>query len=1066
MWIVRLALSRPYTFVVLALVVLLATPVVILRTPTDILPEINIPVVSVLFNYSGLSADDMASWITTSFERSLTTTVNDIDHIDSQTMRGRSVVKIFFHPAVKIEMAVAQVTAISQSILRNLPRGTLPPLIITYNASAVPILQLSLSSKTLMEQEISDLAMNFMRPQLATIQGAGVPYPYGGKMSQVMVDLNLDRLRANGLMPSDVVNAINAENLIVPAGTVKIGNNEYDVNMNGSTDTVEELNNLPIKTINGVVITIRNVAHVRNGFGDQTNIVRHNGGRAVLLSIMKTGATSTLNIVQNIYALLPKLAKQLPEQLVVKPLFDQSIFVRAAINAVLHESVLAAALTAMMILIFLGSWRSTVIIAVSIPLSILCSLMCLSALGETINIMTLGGLALAVGILVDDATVEIENIHRNQHMGKPLLTAILDGAQQIALPAFVSTLCICIVFVPMFFLTGVSRYLFVPLAEAVVFAMIASYFWSRTLVPTMALYLLPESTSPEGTVKKRGILARMATPFIKIQEHFDRGFERFKASYSNLLAGALQRPKTFCLFFLSACLLSLLLFSIVGENFFPDVDAGLIRMHVRAKTGTRIEETVRIVDEVEKKIRELIPAHEIDSILDNSGLPYSSINTSYSNNGTFGPADSEVLLSLSKEHAPTASYIKKLRAVLPRLFPGVDFYFQPADIVTQILNFGLPSPLDVQITGYDIKKDFTFAAQIEDAMNKVSGIVDVHIQQAVDQPVIDLTVDRNRSADLDITHNDVASSILVSLTGSGQINPTFWLNPMNGVVYPLMTKVPEYHIESLKDLKNLPITSKIDPKATPQLLENIATLSRSAGSGVVSHVNVVPVIDIYASVQGRDLGSVGAEVKKIIREAKKTMPKGLTIGLHGQYDTMISSFLGLGLGLIGAIILVYALMVVNFQSWIDPFIIITALPGALAGIAWILFLTGTTISVPALMGAVMCVGVSTSNSILVVSFAKELFEKNGDAVASALEAGRTRLRPVLMTALAMISGMMPMAFGMGEGSEQNAPLARVVIGGLCVATVAALLFVPVVFSLLKNKTGHRLQTTGHRDPLG
>ncbi|HLB34262.1 MAG: RND transporter [Verrucomicrobia bacterium RIFCSPHIGHO2_12_FULL_41_10] len=1057
MWIVRLALNRPYTFVVLALVVLCATPVVILRTPTDILPEINIPVISVLFSYTGLSAEDMASWITSNFERSLTTTVNDIDHIDSQTMRGRSVIKIFFHPAVKIEMALAQVTAIAQAILRNLPPGTLPPLIITYNASTVPILQLSLSSQTLSEQEINDLAMNFIRPQLATIQGVGVPSPYGGKMSQVLVDLDLDRLRGKGLTPSDVVAAINTENLIVPGGTVKIGSTEYDVNMNGSTETVDGLNNLPIKTVNGVVITIRDVAHVRNGFAEQTNIVRHNGGRAVLLSIMKTGATSTLTIVKDIYALLPKLAKQLPAELIIKPIFDQSLFVRAAISSVLHESVLAAGLTAMMILIFLGSWRSTLIIAVSIPLSIFCSLMFMSMLGETINIMTLGGLALAVGILVDDATVEVENIHRNQKMGKPMREAILDGAQQIALPAFVSTLCICIVFVPMFFLTGVSRYLFVPLAEAVVFAMLASYFWSRTLVPTMALYLLPHEFSHENTqenskeFKKSRGFAYTVSPLVKIQERFNRGFEHFKSSYSNILLSALHHPKKFGISFLAACLLSSLLFLVVGENFFPDIDAGEIRMHLRAKTGTRIEETARLADEVEKKVRELIPSSEIDSILDNSGLPYSSINTSYSNNGTFGPADSEILISLSKHHAATANFVKKLRATLPHLFPGVDFYFQPADIVTQILNFGLPSPLDVQIAGYHLNKNFVFASHLQEEMRKIPGIADVHIQQTMDQPLIQIDVDRARSADLDITHNDVARSILISLSGSGQVNPAFWLNPANGVVYSLMSQVPEYHIESLTDLKNLPITSKIDPSAKPQLLENIATLSRSAGEGEVSHVNVVPVLDIYASVQGRDLGGVGADVKKLINQAKKELPSGATVELKGQYDTMISSFQGLTIGLIGAVVLIYALMVVNFQSWSDPFIIITALPGALAGIAWMLFLTGTTISVPALMGAVMCMGVSTSNSILVVSFAKELFEKNGNALEAALQAGKTRLRPVLMTACAMIAGMIPMALGMGEGGEQNAPLARVVIGGLFIATIAALLFVPVVFSLLKHR---------------
>lgn len=1061
MWIVRLALNRPYTFIVLALLFLVATPLVLIKTPTDIFPNIDIPVISVIWDYTGLSADEMSTRISGNYERVLTTTVNDIEHIESQTFRGRAVVKIFFHPTVKIDMALAQVTAVSQTMLRNLPTGTQPPLIITYNASSVPVVQLGMSSKSLSEQEINDLAMNSIRTQLVTIPGAGVPYPYGGKMRQVMVDIDLDKLRSRGLSPADVVNAISAENLILPGGTAKIGATEYDVAINGSTQTVEELNALPIKTIDGVVIYVGDVAHVRDGFQDQTNIVRQDGTRAVLLSVIKTGSTSTLAIVDGVLGMLPKLLAQVPPELTVKALSDQSIFVRSAISGVLREAVIAACLTAMMILLFLADWKATLIIAVSIPLSIICSICALSALGHSINLMTLGGLALAVGILVDDATVTIENIDSHLEKGAELRQAILDGAHQIAVPAFVSTLCICIVFVPMFLLSGVAKYLFVPLAEAVVFAMIASYFWSRTLVPTLAMYLLKRHEHGSHA-RPSGIKA----PFVRIQHGFERGFEKFKAQYRRALSGALHHRGFFAAAFLMVCLGSLVLVPFLGQDFFPDVDAGQIRMHMRVKTGTRIEETARIADEVEKKVREIIPASQVDSVLDNIGVPYSGINTSYSNNGTFGSGDAEILISLKRGHSPTAGYVKEMRSQLPKFFPGVSFFFQPADIVSQILNFGLPSPIDVQIVGSDMAKNFEIASQLQARMREIPGIADVHIQQALDQPSLKLNVDRSKSTELGLTHADVANSVLVALNGSGQTTPTFWLSPKNGIVYSLQSKVPQYHIESLQDLQNLPVVhANSSTNGTPQLLSNLATVSRSAGAGVVSHYNARPTVDVYASNQGRDLGGVAADVRKLVSEAEKNLPRGTTIVLRGQVQTMQSSFVGLGIGVLGAIVLVYALIVVNFQSWTDPFIIITALPGALAGIVWMLFLTGTTISVPALMGTIMCVGVATANSVLVVSFAKEAFEDSGDALDAALQAGVTRLRPVLMTALAMILGMIPMALGLGEGGEQNAPLARAVIGGLLFATVATLLFVPVVFSLLRHeKPDEEISPTDHPLP--
>lgn len=1047
MWIVKLALNRPYTFVVLALLILIMGGLAIVRTPVDIFPNINIPVVSVIWDYEGLSPDEISNRIAGSFERVLTTTVNDIEHTESQSFRGRAVVKVFFQPGVNLDLAISQITAISQTMLRNLPTGTQPPLIITYSASSVPVVQLALSSGTAPEQQINDLGMNFVRPQLTTLPGVGIPYPYGGKTRQIMVDIDPEKLRSKGLAPIDVVNAVSAQNLILPGGTAKIGNAEYEVSLNGSTRTVEELNLLPIKTINGAVVYIGDVAYVRDGFKDQTNIVRKDGSRAVLLSVIKTGTTSTLQIVDSVLKMLPKIQNQLPDDVKITALFDQSVFVRAAVHGVAVEAIIAACLTALMILLFLADWRATLIIAISIPLSILSSLFVLSMLGETINLMTLGGLALAVGILVDDATVTIENIDQHLEKGKPLREAILDGAHQIAVPAFVATLCICIVFVPMFLLSGVARYLFVPLAESVVFAMLASYILSRTLIPTLAMYMLKGHDPGALDRPPRGVFS----PVIRFQQAFEYRFERAKDSYQNILETFLHHRALSITLFLVLCLGSLMLYPILGQDFFPQVDAGQIRLHVRAKTGLRIEETARLTDEVEKKIRSIIPAEDLDGILDNIGVPTSGINTSYANNGTFGTADAEVLISLKKGHRPTEEYIKQMRVELPEAFPGTAFFFQPADIVSQILNFGLPSPIDVQILGRDIPKNFAVASKLQEKFRKIPGMADVHIQQALDQPKLDVQVDRSKSTQLGLTHRDVANSLLVSLSGSGQTTPTFWLNPQNGIVYNLMSKVPQYRIDSLQDLENFPIRSTTDASLPPQILANLANINRGTTSGVVSHYNVLPVLDVYATPQGRDLGAVAREVRKAVAEVEKELPKGSSIVLRGQVQTMQSSFIGLGLGMIGAIVLVYLLIVVNFQSWSDPFIIICALPGALAGAAWMLFLTQTTVSVPALMGMVMCIGVATANSILVVSFAKELFEKNGDACLSALEAGTTRMRPVLMTALAMIIGMVPMALGLGEGGEQNAPLARAVIGGLTLATVTTLFFVPVIFSVVRGR---------------
>ncbi|HKD03829.1 MAG TPA: efflux RND transporter permease subunit [Terriglobales bacterium] len=1042
MWIVRLALRRPYTFVVASLLILIVGPFVILRTPTDVFPNINIPVVSVLWNYGGLNPQEMSDRIVSQTERFMTTTVDDISHIESQSLNGIAVVKVFFQPHANVDKAIAQLTAISQTALRSLPPGTFPPLIISYSASSVPILQLALSGKTLSEQELNDYGLNFIRTKIVTVQGAAVPYPYGGKQRQVQVDLNTTALQARGLSPADVVNAVSAQNLILPAGTSKIGPFEYQVDLNGSPKTVAELNNLPIKTVGTNTIYIHDVAWVRDGFPPQTNIVRVNGQRASLLTIQKTGNASTLDVISGIKQILPQIQASVPPELHIDPLADQSIFVRASINGVLKEATIAACLTGLMILIFLGSWRSTLIIAVSIPLAILTSIITMSALGETINIMTLGGLALAVGILVDDATVEIENINRNIAQGKEIEQAILDGAAQIAVPAFVSTLAICIVFVPMFFLSGVARYLFVPLAEAVVFAMLASYLLSRTLVPTMAKYLL------RGHEHEAGHLGSTRNPLVRWQLKFEEAFERFRERYHGWLEACLAHRKLFLITFLIVCVASLALVAPwLGQDFFPAVDAGQFKLHLRARTGTRIEETARLCDQVERSIREAIPQDQISSIIDNIGLPYSSINLSYSNSAPIGPGDADILVSLSEKHRPTAEFVHDLRLRLAQQFPGVTFAFLPADIVSQILNFGLPAPIDVQVRGYNLQANRVFADKLFAQVRRIPGTTDLRIQQTFDQPYLHINVDRTKAQQVGYSERDAAQNLLVSLSGSFQTSPTFWLNPANGVSYSIATQTPQYRLNSLQDLENIPVGGP-NPNAPPQIFADLATFRRGVGMGVISHYDIAPVIDIYGAVQGRDLGSVARDIDKAVKQNEKDLPRGTELVVRGQIDTMRSSYVGLLGGLAFAIMLVYLLIVVNFQSWLDPFIIISALPAALAGIAWFLFVTHTTLSVPALTGSIMCMGVATANSILVVSFAKEQMAEGKDAVAAALQAGFTRFRPVLMTALAMIIGMVPMAMGLGEGGEQNAPLGRAVIGGLIFATLATLFFVPVFFSWL------------------
>ena len=1041
MWIVRLALRRPYTFVVAAILLLILGPVAILRTPTDIFPNINIPVVSVIWNYGGLEPEEMSNRITYIYERVLTTTVNDIEHIESQSFNGIGITKVFFHPGVQIGNAVAQVTAISQTIVRQFPQGTTPPLVIQYNASTVPILQLALSGQGLNEQQLFDVGVNFIRTGLITVQGVAIPYPYGGKQRQIQIDLNTAQLQSKGLSPSDVVNTISNQNLILPGGTAKIGTYEYQVDMNGAPSTVTELNNLPIKSVGDSTVYIRDVAFVRDGFPPQTNIVRVDGSRSVLMSVLKSGDASTLDIISGIKAKLPIIQASLPSKVDIHPVSDQSLFVRASIQGVVREGAIAAGLTGLMILIFLGSWRSTIIIAVSIPLSILTSLIVLSALGETINIMTLGGLALAVGILVDDATVEVENINRNFDQGKEIVQAILDGASQIAVPALVSTLSICIVFVPMFFLSGVARYLFVPLAEAVCFAMIASYLLSRTLVPTMARYLLVARTEDERREASRA----SGNPFVRMQEKFEVGFEKFRHRYHQMLETSVRHRKLFIVVFLAACLLSFLLLPFVGQDFFPSVDSGEFKLHLRAPTGTRIEDTAALCDRVESEIRQTIPPKELITIIDNIGLPYSGINLSYSTSAPIGPADADIQVELARDHRPTKEWVRELRMKLLRDFPGVVFYNLPVDIVTQILNFGLPAPIDVQIVGRNLPANRTFAEQLLNKLKFVPGAVDLRIQQPFNYPRFHYEADRTKTSQVGLTQKDVANNLLISLSGSSQTTPTFWLDPKTGVSYNIATQTPQYRVDSLQDLQNVPVTNGV---ARPQILAGLGTFTRGAEMAVVSHYNIQPVIDIYGSVEGRDLGGVAGDISKILDEARKNLPPGSQIIERGQIQTMRSSFIGLLAGLGFSILLVYLLIVVNFQSWLDPFIILMALPAALAGIVWFLFVTGTTVSVPALTGAIMCMGVATSNSILVISFAKERLEEGEDPAEAALNAGFTRFRPVLMTALAMIIGMLPMSLGLGEGGEQNAPLGRAVIGGLMFATVATLFFVPVFFSFV------------------
>jgi multidrug efflux pump subunit AcrB len=1051
MWIVILALRRPYTFIVAALVLLALTPFVLLRTPTDIFPNIDIPVISVVWTYNGLSAKEMETRIVYNHERIISTLVNDIEHIESTSYSGAGVIKVFLHPGASVDAGVAQITASGQTVLRLLPSGATPPFILRYNASSVPILQYSLASKTLSEQEIQDLATNRVKIGLSTVQGASIPYPAGGKARVVAVDIDIPALEAKNLAPQDVVNAFTAQNFVLPSGTAKIGDTEYAVSLNSNVKAIEELNELPIKTINGAVIRIKDVAHVHDGYQPQQNIVRLDGVRGVLLTILKSGAASTLRVVDGIKQSMPRILSGLPSGLEVQEFADQSIFVRAAVSSVVKEGVIAGLLTAAMILLFLGSWRGSFIIALSIPLSVLSSLLILSALGETINLMTLGGLALAIGILVDDATVEIENVHRQMALGKPNVQAILDGAQEIALPAFVSTLCICIVFVPMFFLTGVARYLFVPLAEAVVFAMLASYVLSRTLVPTLVMWFY-RNVEYRGHVVDIKSVHPWLRIFAWIQIGFEHGFSVFKNGYAAILSAALKRRISFSIFFLGFCIASLLLLPLLGQDFFPTVDAGQFRLHMRAPSGTRIEETAQLVDRVERFIREVIPAQELAGVLDNIGIPYGGIPLSYVDNGLTGTGDADILVSLNHGHRPTDAYVRLLRARLGKDFPGSTFYFLPADIVNQTINFGLPAPIDIQFVGRNVEKSREIAARLMEKVRRVPGVVDTRLQQPGNQPELDITIDRIKASQINLTERDVANAVLLSLTGNSQVQPNYWLNPRNGIQYLVNMRVPEHAMDSFEALNSIPLNAGQAGKISPQILSNLATIERKQGAPIFTHYDVNPVIDVFCGVSGRDLGGVLNDVTPLVEEAKKELPPGSFIALRGQADTMRSSFIGLGVGLVMSVLLVYLLLVVNFQSWLDPFIIITALPGALAGVAWGLYLTLTTLSVPALMGAIMSLGVATANAVLVVSFARNHLSQGHSPLVSALEAGVGRLRPVCMTALAMIIGMLPMSLALGEGGEQNAPLARAVIGGLVLATVATLFFVPVVFSMLRRPT--------------
>ncbi|KVH60050.1 efflux RND transporter permease subunit [Burkholderia cepacia] len=1055
MWIVNLALRRPYTFIVMAIMIVLATPLALMRTPVDVLPAINIPVISVIWNYSGFSATEMTNRITSVHERILTTTVNNIQHVESTSLPGIAVVKVFLQPGANVQTAIAQTVSSAQAIVRQMPQGATPPLVITYSASSIPVIQLGLSSKTLSEQSLADIALNFLRPQLITVPGVQIPFPYGGRTRVVAIDLDPQALLAKGLTPADIVNAVNAQNLVLPTGTAKMGQTEYRIDTNASADTVADINNLPVQTVNGATTYLREVASVRDGFAPQTNVVRQNGQRGVLISILKSGDASTLKVVSDLKALLPKVIPTLPEGLTITPLFDQSVFVDAAVQGVIHEALIAAVLTAMMILLFLGNWRSTLIIAISIPLSIFTSLIALSALGETINIMTLGGLALAVGILVDDATVTIENIERHLHLGTNLHDAILEGAGEIAVPAFVSTLCICIVFVPMFFLTGVARFLFVPLAEAVVFAMLASYVLSRTLVPTLAMLLFRPQQASAGP-------DRSTSRFARLHHAFNEAFERLRAWYIVLLSILLVRRRFYATCFLGFCVLSTGLVFVLGRDFFPNADSGNIRLHMRAPTGYRIEETARLADQVERVIRETVPPDELGAIVDNLGLPVSGINLSYSNAGTIGTLDGELLIALKPGHHATQHYVQALRKVLPERFPGVEFFFQPSDIITQILNFGQPAAIDLQVLGNDLASNMTIASSLMKKFRQIPGAVDVHVLQRNDEPTLLADMDRTRMQQLNLSAQNVAQNMLISLSGSSQTTPSFWINPRTGVQYPLQIQTPQYSISSVDDLLGTPISASGRTGMPLQLLGNLVQVRSTANPAVITHYNIRPAIDVYVSVEGRDLGAVAGEIDRIVSDARATLPRGTELTMRGQIETMRTSYLGLGAGVAMAIVLVYLLIVVNFQSWLDPLIIISAMPAALAGIVWMLFITGTHLSVPALTGAIMTVGVATANSILVVSFARQRLAAGAPPLTAALEAGATRIRPVLMTALAMIIGMVPMALGLGEGAEQNAPLGRAVIGGLLFATVSTLLFVPLVFGGVHARLARRrARQAGH-----
>ena len=1040
MWLVKIALSRPYTFIVLALAIFIISPIVILRTPVDIFPNINIPVIAVAWTYTGLNPEEMEGRVTTVFERALTTTVDNIAHIESTTVNGTAIVKVFLQPTASIETANAQVTAISQTLLRGLPPGSQPPIIINYSASSVPVLQLGLSGKGLSEQQLFDLGVNFLRTQLVTVPGAVVPFPFGGKQRQAMIYLRPDLLLSKGLTPADVLTAVTNQNLVLPSGTAKIGAFEYDARLNAAPRTIAELNNLPIKVVGNSTIYLRDVATVSDGFPPQTNIVRQDGQRGVMFSILKAGTASTIDVVNGIRAIIPRALQTLPPALKVTPFDDQSIFVSAAVSGVIREAVIATALTALMILIFLGSWRSTLIIAISIPLSILGAVIVLSFLGQTINIMTLGGLALAVGILVDNATVTIENIERHIAESTELHTAILEGAAQIAVPSLVATLCICVVFLPMFFLNGVAKYLFVPLAEAVVLAMLWSYLLSRTLVATLAMYLLRLHVHDAPPSRN---------PLVRAQQSFERGFNAFRAWYHDLLLVLVARRAIFIPAFFAACLAAFLLVPLLGQDFFPSTDNGQMILHLRARSGTRIEETAKLTDQVENFVRRKLPRGEIASILDDIGLPYSIINFMYSTSGLIGAGDADIMIALKEDHRPTADYVRLLRNELPRAFPGVTFYFLPADIVSQILNFGIPSPIDIQVDGSDLDGNRQVADKMLNELRRVPGIVDARIQQDFDYPALNIAVDRIKAAQSGLTERDVATSVLNILSGSNQVTPMFFLDRQNGVNYSLTARAPQYDIQSLQNIANIPVSA--DGGRSNQILGNVATIDRASEMSVISHYNIRRVVDIYASVQDRDLGAVGRDVARIVDANRALLPRGSFVTVRGQIDTMRGSYVNLLGGLAFSIVLVYLLIVVNFQSWLDPFIIITALPAALAGIVLFLFFTHTSLSVPALMGAIMCMGVATANSILVVSFARERLAAHGDAIRAAVEAAFTRLRPVLMTSLAMIIGMIPMALGLGEGGEENAPLGRAVIGGLLLATVATLVFVPCVFSLLHHR---------------